>query len=71
MVRRSKAGTTWERDGRTLTVWGTFMLDAYRTDERREVAAALEDLFSPISGTGWEVIVLSEALSKDALNQIR
>jgi hypothetical protein len=36
-----------------MTVWGTFTIDAYRDDERREVYDALESLFGPTSGTGW------------------
>lgn len=35
------------------TVWGTFILDAYRDSERREVYEALEELFGPTSGTSW------------------
>jgi hypothetical protein len=34
-------------------VWGTFIIEAYRDDERREVYQALETLFGPESGGSW------------------
>lgn len=46
-------GSETFRQNRCMTVWGTFVLDAYRSDERRETRDALESLFAPASGTSW------------------